>query len=96
MTLMLSSIEMLVTDFLKWYQAYSTFALYPSTAYQRKATAIALYRELLNVFGAGAIPQLANPLAIIRLKPARQIKTTNLVNFPLLTSTHQRVQQHWC
>lgn len=48
------SVEVLVTDFLKWYQSFISFALYPSGSYQRKSTAVALYRELLNVFGAGS------------------------------------------
>jgi hypothetical protein len=47
------SVEVLVTDFLKWYQSFISFALYPSGSYQRKSTAVALYREMLNVFGAG-------------------------------------------
>jgi hypothetical protein len=49
------SVEVLVTDFLKWYQSFISFALYPSGSYQRKSTAVALYRELLNVFGAGSL-----------------------------------------
>jgi hypothetical protein len=47
-----NSVEVLVTGFLQWYQEFISFALYPMGSYQRKATAVALYREMLNVFGA--------------------------------------------